>query len=93
MLLYTVKKVIVFHVLCSWDVTNQTLPGWEILKYSPPGRVLFVTFRRGTEKTITFFYAVCRYVEPACQATYVGGPVRQRYARVDYIPPGQGLRI
>jgi hypothetical protein len=35
---YTVKKVIVFPVP-SRDVTNQTLPGWELLNYSRPGRV------------------------------------------------------
>ncbi len=27
-----------------------------------------------------------RIVIPACQATYAGGPVRQPYATVDYIP-------
>jgi hypothetical protein len=44
---YTVKKVNNFPVP-SLDVTNQTLPGREILSYS----------RLGTEKSLTFFYSV-----------------------------------
>jgi hypothetical protein len=51
------KKVIVFPVP-SRDVTNQTLPGLELLKYSRPERVWLVTSRLGTGKTITFFYSV-----------------------------------
>ncbi len=43
----TVKKVIVFPVP-SRDVTNETLPGRELLHYSRPGRVWFVTSRLGT---------------------------------------------
>jgi len=51
---HTIKKVIVFPVT-SWDVTNQTLPGQELLNYSRPGRVWLVTSRLGTGKTTTFF--------------------------------------
>ena len=44
----------------SRDVTNQTLPGREILycNYSRPGRVWSVTSRLGTGKSIIFFYSV-----------------------------------
>jgi hypothetical protein len=52
--MYTVKKVIVFPVL-NRDVTNQTLPGRELLNYYWPGRVWLVTSRLGTGKTMTFF--------------------------------------
>jgi hypothetical protein len=48
----------------SRDVTNQTLPGWENLSYSRPGRVWFVTSRLGTGKLITFFYSVAFYLAP-----------------------------
>ncbi len=48
------KKVIVFPVH-SRDVTNQSLPGRELLNYSRPGRVWLVTSPLGTGKTITFF--------------------------------------
>ncbi len=46
---YTVKKVIDFPVP-RWEVTKQTLPGWEKFNYSRPGRVWLVNSRLGTEK-------------------------------------------
>jgi hypothetical protein len=46
---HTVKKIIVFPVP-SWDVTNQTLPGRELLNYSRPGVVWLVTSGWGREK-------------------------------------------
>ncbi len=49
-------KVIVFPV-SSRDVTNQTLPGRELLNYSRPGRVWLVTSRLGTGKPL-FLYSV-----------------------------------
>jgi hypothetical protein len=55
---YTVKKVSGFLVP-SWDVTDQTLPGQELLNYSRPGRVWYVTSQLGTGKPLTFFYSVC----------------------------------
>ncbi len=53
------KKVIVFPVP-SGDVTNQSLPGQDLLNYSRPGRVWSVTSRLGTGKTIIIFYSVLR---------------------------------
>ncbi len=47
-------KVVVFPV-SSRDVTNQTLPGWELLNYSRPGRLWLLTSRLGTGY---FFYSV-----------------------------------
>jgi hypothetical protein len=47
---YTVKKGYCF----SRDVTNQTLPGRELLNYSRLGRVWLVTSRLETGKTINF---------------------------------------
>jgi hypothetical protein len=55
---YTVKKVSGFPVP-SRDVIDQTLPGQELLNYSYPGRVWFVTSRLGTGKPLNFFYSVC----------------------------------
>jgi hypothetical protein len=43
----------------SQDVTNQTHPGRELLKYSPPWRFWLVTSRLGTGKSLTFFYNLC----------------------------------
>jgi hypothetical protein len=54
---YTVKKVIVFPVP-KQDVTNQTLPGRELLYYSRPQRVWLVTFLLGTGKNFNLFYSV-----------------------------------
>ncbi len=51
---YTVKKFLIFPVPRR-DVTNQTLPGRELLHYSWPGRVWLVTSRLGTG---TFSYSV-----------------------------------
>ncbi len=51
--IYTVKKVSGFPVP-SRDVTDQTLPGWELLNYSRPGRVWSVTSRLETGKPLTF---------------------------------------
>ena len=50
----TVKKVSDFPVP-SRDVTNQTLPGRELLNYSWPQRVWLVTYRLGVGKTLTLF--------------------------------------
>jgi hypothetical protein len=55
---YTVKKGYRFS-LPSRDATYQTLPGWELLNYSQPGRVWLVTSRLGTGK-ITNFFLQCR---------------------------------
>jgi hypothetical protein len=55
--LSAVKKVLVFSDP-SWDVTDQTVPDRELLKFSRPGRVWLVTSRLGTGKTLTFFYGV-----------------------------------
>ncbi len=52
---HTVKKVENFPVP-SRDVTNQTLPGRDkLFNYFRPVIILFVTSRRGTEKSLTFF--------------------------------------
>ncbi len=40
----------------SRDVTERTFPGWD----SRPGRVWSVTSRRGTGKSLTFFYSVLK---------------------------------
>ncbi len=53
-MLSTVKKVIVFPVP-SRAVTNQALPGRELLNYSLPERVWLVSSRLGMGKIITFF--------------------------------------
>ncbi len=58
----------------SRDVTNQTLSGQELLKYSRQGRVWQVTSRLGTGKSLTFFYSLLYGAwlgteVPACQAT------------------------
>ncbi len=56
---YTVKKVIDFAVP-SRNVTNQTLPGRELLNYSLLRRVWLVKSRLGTEKSLIFFYSVLK---------------------------------
>ncbi len=40
------------------DVSDQTLPGRELINDSRPGRVWSVTSRLGTGKSATFFYSV-----------------------------------
>jgi hypothetical protein len=57
--MYTVKKVNGFPVP-SRDVTNQSLPGRELFKYSPPGRGWLVTSLLKIGKTLTFFYSDTR---------------------------------
>jgi hypothetical protein len=52
---YTVKEKSIVFPFPRRDVTNQTLPGRELLNYSRPGRVWLVTPWLGTGKTITFF--------------------------------------
>jgi hypothetical protein len=51
---YNVKKVIGFPVP-SRDITNQTLPGQELLNFSRTSRVWLVTSRLWRGKSITFF--------------------------------------
>jgi hypothetical protein len=51
---YTVKKVFVFPAP-SRNVTNQTLPDWELLNYSWPERLWLLTSWLETGNTITFF--------------------------------------
>jgi hypothetical protein len=53
----TVKKVNDFPVP-SRDVTNQTLSGRELLNYSRPGRIWYVTSWLGSGKSGTFFHSV-----------------------------------
>jgi hypothetical protein len=57
--LYTVKKIVDFPVPRR-DVTNQTLPGWELFNHYQPGRVWLLTSRLGTGKSTNFFYSVYR---------------------------------
>jgi hypothetical protein len=53
-IIYTVKKGNDFPVPSRY-VTNQTLPGRELLNYSRQGRVCLVTSRLGTGELLTFF--------------------------------------
>ncbi len=57
-LVHCKKKVIVFPVTCL-DVTNQTLPGRQLLNYSRTGRVWLVTSQPETGKTLAFFTVYC----------------------------------
>jgi hypothetical protein len=52
---YTVKKVMGFPVLPSWDFTNQPLPSRELLNYSRSGRVWLVTSQIARGKSLNFF--------------------------------------
>jgi hypothetical protein len=54
---YTLKKVIDFPVP-SRNVTNQTLPDWELKTYSRPRRVWYVTSQMGTKELITLTVVV-----------------------------------
>ncbi len=54
---YTLKKRLSVFPVPSRDVTNQTLPGRELLNYSRPYWVWLVRSRLGTGKTITFLYS------------------------------------
>jgi hypothetical protein len=71
------KFFIVFPVP-SRDVTNQTLPGWELLNYFRLERVWLVTSRLGTGKTITFFYSVppSRKVENQAKDSRPKNPIK-----------------
>ncbi len=73
------KKVGDFPVH-SRDVTNQTLPGLELLNYSRPGRVWLVTSRLGTGESPTFLQCTRVGTTTVGVAILIGDPDVRRYS-------------